>query len=96
MNKKPKLNSFSNVMSKHKTCIIYNKIAYDKDDRTKAMFIEFWPLSRVIGCYSQLPGTMGLRFVLGWVTVLICQFLLIVLRMRLNTRSPSAAFVATV
>ena len=35
-------------------------------------------------------------FVLGWVTVLVCQFLLIVLRMRLKTEAPGAALAATV
>ena len=44
--------------------------------------------SRVNQCQPPL--------VLGWVTVLVCQFLLIILRMRLLTEVHGAAFAATV
>ena len=58
--------------------------------------------SVVIGILLQptalYAGVKQLRpwFVLGWVTILVCQFLLIVLRMRPKLRSPGAALAATV
>ena len=36
------------------------------------------------------------RLLLGWVTVLVCEFVLIVLRIRLKLRSPGAVLAATV
>ena len=49
------------------------------------------PTARYNGVKQHRPW-----FLLGWVTILVCQFLLVFLWMRLKPRSPGAALAATV